>query len=64
MHFFNFPGQVLEKSQILPPKNPKMTNFNQNFEKQQKNPLKNDSLIEILIQRNLALKAVFFAAKT
>lgn len=28
------------------------------------NPLKNDSLIESLIQRNLALKAVFFASDT
>ena len=30
----------------------------------QNNPLKNDSLIESLIQRNLALKAVFFASDT
>jgi len=30
----------------------------------QNDPLKNDSLVENLIQRNLALKAVFFASDT
>lgn len=41
-----------------------ITSWANSIDNSQNNPLRNDSLVENLIQRNLALKAVFFASDT